>query len=161
MSETSESHRPHVLLLLLLSLDLKPRASPSLEEDEGFSDWTQRREMRRQQRLQELSQGGEEEEDEEEVTIKKTAPVKTVQAPVTSSSRLQRHEREELDRMEMERRKEQKEEEIRDERMRREKEKQEEEKKREEEAARRKEVQRPHTEVKVPLWKKLIKFETK
>ncbi|KAI4799237.1 hypothetical protein KUCAC02_017064 [Chaenocephalus aceratus] len=34
---------------------LKPNSSPSLEEDEGFSDWTQRRERRRQQRLQELS----------------------------------------------------------------------------------------------------------
>ncbi|KAF1386363.1 hypothetical protein PFLUV_G00094010 [Perca fluviatilis] len=36
---------------------LKPSGSPSLEEDEGFSDWTQRRERRRQQRLQELGHG--------------------------------------------------------------------------------------------------------
>uniref|UniRef100_A0A3B4UY80 Lymphocyte specific protein 1 a n=1 Tax=Seriola dumerili TaxID=41447 RepID=A0A3B4UY80_SERDU len=55
--------------------DLKPSGSPSLEEDEGFSDWTQRRERRRQQRLQELSQGGEEDEDEEEDTINKAAPI--------------------------------------------------------------------------------------
>ncbi|KAM3870195.1 uncharacterized protein ACN63O_005326 [Diretmus argenteus] len=45
---------------------LKPSSSPSLEEDEGFSDWTQRREKRRQQRLQELSQGAEEDEEDEE-----------------------------------------------------------------------------------------------
>lgn len=41
-------------------LDLKPSSSPSLEEDEGFSDWTQRLEKRRQQRMEELNQGQEE-----------------------------------------------------------------------------------------------------
>ncbi|XP_041794988.1 non-muscle caldesmon isoform X2 [Chelmon rostratus] len=132
--------------------DLKPSSSPSLEEDEGFSDWTQRRERRRQQRLQELSQGGEEDEDEEEVTINKAAPVKTVQASVMSSSQLQRHEREEVDRTEMEteRRKEREEEAIQAERVRREKEREEEEdkRKREEQMTRRKEeIQRPKTEV--------------
>ncbi|KAM9352179.1 uncharacterized protein lsp1a [Symphorus nematophorus] len=128
--------------------DLKPSSSPSLEEDEGFSDWTQRRERRRQQRLQELSQGGEEDEDEEEVMINKS--VKTVQASVTSSSRLQRQEQEEVDssKIEMERRKEREEEEIRAERMRREKEREEEEKTKREVMTRRKEeIQRPNTEV--------------
>ncbi|XP_070763407.1 non-muscle caldesmon isoform X2 [Enoplosus armatus] len=130
---------------------LKPSSSPSLEEDEGFSDWTQRRERRRQQRLQELSQGGEEDEDEEEVTLNKAAPVKTVQASATSSSRLQRQEQVEVDttRMEMERRKEREEEAIRAERVRRETEREEEDKrKREEVMTRRKEeIQRPNTEV--------------
>lgn len=75
--------------------ELKPRSSPSLEEDEGFSDWTQRRERRRQQRLQELSQGGEEEYEEEEMINK---PVKT---SFRSSGPLQRQE-EEKDRVRME-----------------------------------------------------------
>ncbi|XP_047189156.1 non-muscle caldesmon isoform X5 [Scophthalmus maximus] len=90
--------------------DFKPSSSPSLEEDEGFSDWTQRRERQRQQHLQELSQGGE--EDEEENTINKAASVKTVRASVTSSSRLQGLKQEETDRarMEAERRKEHEEE---------------------------------------------------
>ncbi|XP_073328966.1 uncharacterized protein lsp1a isoform X1 [Pagrus major] len=131
--------------------DWKPSSSPSLEEDEGFSDWTQRRERRRQQRLQELNQGGEEDEDEEEVPINKA--VKTVQASVTSSSRLQRQEQEEVDRskmemeVEMERRKE-REEEARV-RVRREKEREEEEKRKSEEAMtrRKEEIQRPNTEV--------------
>ncbi|XP_030282952.1 non-muscle caldesmon isoform X2 [Sparus aurata] len=132
--------------------DWKPNSSLSLEEDEGFSDWTQRRERRRQQRLQELSQGGEEDEEEEEVPINKT--VKTVQASVTSASRLQRQEQ--VDRskmeteMEMERRKEREEEAIRAEKVRREKEREEEEKKRKNEEAmsrRREEIQRPNTEV--------------
>ncbi|XP_076590018.1 uncharacterized protein lsp1a [Chaetodon auriga] len=131
--------------------DLKPSSSPSLEEDEGFSDWTQRRERRRQQRLQELNQGGEEDEDEEEVTVNKAVPAKAVQASVTSSSRLQRQEREELDRtkVEMERRKEREEEVIRAERVRREKEREEEDKKKREElmSRRREEIQRPNAEV--------------
>ncbi|XP_071315803.1 non-muscle caldesmon isoform X2 [Trachinotus anak] len=130
--------------------DFKPSGSPSLEEDEGFSDWTQRRERRRQQRLQELSQGGEEDE-EEENRINKAAPVKTVQASVTSSSRLQRQEREETDRarMEAERRKEREEEAIRVEKARREREREEEEKRKRDEVMtrRREEIQRPKTEV--------------
>ncbi|XP_036963542.1 non-muscle caldesmon isoform X2 [Acanthopagrus latus] len=129
--------------------DLKPNSSPSLEEDEGFSDWTQRRERRRQQRLQELSQGGEEDEEEEEVPINKA--VKSVQA-----SRLQRQEQVDRSKMEVEtetereRRKEREEEAIRAERVRREKEREEEEKKRKSEEAmarRREEIQRPNTEV--------------
>ncbi|KAK2842805.1 hypothetical protein Q5P01_013005 [Channa striata] len=94
--------------------DLKPSSSPSLEEDEGFSDWTQRRERRRQQRLQELSHGGEEDDDEEN-TINK--PIKTVQACITSSGRLQRQQEEEdsarASRMESQSRKEREEEAIR------------------------------------------------
>ncbi|XP_061630936.1 non-muscle caldesmon isoform X2 [Phyllopteryx taeniolatus] len=43
----------------------KPGGSPSLEEDEGFSDWTQRREMRRQQRLLEVAGGGRDRAEEE------------------------------------------------------------------------------------------------
>ncbi|XP_034392049.1 non-muscle caldesmon isoform X2 [Cyclopterus lumpus] len=126
--------------------DLKPSSSLALEEDEGFSDWTQRRERRRQQRLQELSQGGEEDEDEEEDTINKAVPVKTVQASVSSSGRLQRQERlkEDVAGVEMERRKE------REERPRREQEREEEEDKRMREEAvdgRKEEMQRPNTEV--------------
>ncbi|XP_023284909.1 non-muscle caldesmon-like isoform X1 [Seriola lalandi dorsalis] len=127
--------------------DLKPSGSPSLEEDEGFSDWTQRRERRRQQRLQELSQGGEEDEDEEEDTINKAAPAKTVQASVTSSSRLLRQERQGTDRarMEVDRKREREEETVRAERAKRE----EEEKRKREEVMtkRREEIQRPKTEV--------------
>ncbi|KAK5927360.1 hypothetical protein CgunFtcFv8_012524 [Champsocephalus gunnari] len=126
---------------------LKPNSSPSLEEDEGFSDWTQRRERRRQQRLQELSQGGEEEE-EEENRKNKSAAVKSVQTSVASSSRLQRQEHhheddDEEERVEMERRKKQEEEAfLRAERMRREEE--EEKRKKEEVTIRRKaEVQKP------------------
>ncbi|XP_069384050.1 non-muscle caldesmon isoform X3 [Paralichthys olivaceus] len=130
--------------------DFKPTSSPSLEEDEGFSDWTQRRELRRQQRLQELSQGGQ--EDEEENTINKAASVKTAKASATSSSRLQQQEQEEMERarMEVERRKEREEEEaVRAERARREKDREEEEKRKKEEVMtrRREDVQRPKTEV--------------
>ncbi|XP_029910298.1 non-muscle caldesmon [Myripristis murdjan] len=105
---------------------LKPSSSPSLEEDEGFSDWTQRRERRRQQRLQELSQGAEEEEDDEEEkhtnTTNRGAPVKKTIASSSSSSssssaRLQRQqqEQEEADRtrMQADRRKEREEEQMR------------------------------------------------
>lgn len=136
-------------LVLRYDGDLKPNSSPSLEEDEGFSDWTQRRERQRQQRLQELSQGGEEDEEEEEVPINKA--VKSVQA-----SRLQRQEQVDRSKMEVEtetereRRKEREEEAIRAERVRREKEREEEEKKRKSEEAmarRREEIQRPNTEV--------------
>ncbi|XP_059191213.1 non-muscle caldesmon [Centropristis striata] len=107
--------------------DRKPSSSPSLEEDEGFSDWTQRRERRRQQLLQEVNQGAEEEEDEEE--INRAVHVKTAQASDTSSSRLQRQEHEEEERLEMERRKRSQEEALRAERLRRE------------------EVKKPNTEV--------------
>ncbi|XP_063758986.1 non-muscle caldesmon isoform X2 [Eleginops maclovinus] len=127
---------------------LKPSSSPSLEEDEGFSDWTQRRERRRQQRLQELSKGGEEEEEEEENRKNKSAAVKAVQTSVTSSSRLQRQEHQddgEEDRVEMERRKQQQEEEVNQvERMRRKKEEEEDKRRGEEVMTKRKEeVHRP------------------
>ncbi|XP_041651568.1 non-muscle caldesmon isoform X2 [Cheilinus undulatus] len=114
---------------------LKPSSSPSLEEDEGFSDWTQRREKQRQQRLQELSQGGEEEE-EEEVMLNKSMPAKASSA---SHRRVQRQEQEET-----ERRKEREEEEAK-----REREREEEEKRRRDEAMmkRREESQRPNKEV--------------
>lgn len=127
---------------------LKPSGSPSLDEDEGFSDWTQRRERRRQQRLQELGQGGEEDEEEEDT---RAVPQKTVQASVTSSSRLQRQVSEEPEdraRMEMQRRKEREEEASRAERVRREKEKEEEEQRKREEVTsrRREDAQRLNTE---------------
>ncbi|XP_075946141.1 uncharacterized protein lsp1a [Anarhichas minor] len=123
--------------------DLKPSSSLALEEDEGFSDWTQRRERQRQQRLQELSQGGEEDEDEEEDRINKAVPVKTVQASITSSSRLQRQEHLKEDGVEMERKKERDEKKIQTERVR-----EEEERKREEATnGRKEEIQRPNTEV--------------
>ncbi|XP_026220698.1 non-muscle caldesmon isoform X3 [Anabas testudineus] len=129
--------------------DLKPSSSLSLEEDEGFSDWTQRRERRRQQRLQELHQGAEEEEEEEEDMINK--PIKSAQVSITSSVRLQRQqedeERQAKERMEMEKRKEREEEAIRGERARREKEKEEEQKRKREEMKRREEIQMPKSEV--------------
>ncbi|XP_068459992.1 non-muscle caldesmon [Clinocottus analis] len=131
--------------------DLKPSSSLALEEDEGFSDWTQRRERRRQQRLQELSQGGEEDEDEEEDAIKKAVPAKTakpVQASVSSSGRLQRQERLKEDKagVEVERRKEREEKAVRDARARREEE--EDERMKEETMKERKEeIQRLNTEV--------------
>ncbi|XP_054475862.1 non-muscle caldesmon isoform X2 [Anoplopoma fimbria] len=136
----------------MFDCELKPSSSLALEEDEGFSDWTQRRERRRQQRLQELSQGGEEDEDEEEDTVNKAVTVKTVKASVTSSGRLQRQEhlREDGAGVEMERRKEREEEAIRAERVRREEEREEEEDKRKREEVknrRKEEIQRPITEV--------------
>ncbi|KAK2880582.1 non-muscle caldesmon isoform X2 [Channa argus] len=113
--------------------DLKPSSSLSLEEDEGFSDWTQRRERRRQQRLQELSHRGDEEDEEENLI---NQPTKTVQACITTSGRLQRQQEEDqarASRMETERRKEREVEAIRGEKAMREKEKEEEEKKKRDE----------------------------
>ncbi|XP_031135703.1 non-muscle caldesmon isoform X2 [Sander lucioperca] len=121
--------------------DLKPSGSPSLEEDEGFSDWTQRRERRRQQRLQELGHGGEEDEDEEENAINKAVPVKSVQASVASSSRLQRQQHEDEDdgaAVAMGRRKEREEEEVEEEDKR---------KRQEVMTRKREEIQRPNTEM--------------
>ncbi|KAM9754341.1 uncharacterized protein lsp1a isoform 2-T3 [Menidia menidia] len=80
--------------------DLKPNGFPSLDEDEGFSDWTQLRERRRQQRLQELNQGAEEEEEEEEEeedTRKKSAPTKAKQLSNTALGQPQRENRDETD----------------------------------------------------------------
>ncbi|XP_068595255.1 non-muscle caldesmon [Brachionichthys hirsutus] len=119
--------------------DLKPDGCPSLDEDEGFSDWTQRRERRRQQRMQELNQGAEENENEEEATTNKAA--KTVPASITASSRLQRQEHEGVDgsATETERRSECEEETIQAERVKRE----EEDERKIEEAM----TKRPNTEV--------------
>ncbi|XP_060893064.1 non-muscle caldesmon [Labrus mixtus] len=123
---------------------LKPSSSPSLEEDEGFSDWTQRQEKRRQQRLQELGQGGQEAGEEEEVTTNKTVPAKASNAAHRRAQRQEQEEREKS-RIEMERRKEREEEERR-----REKKREEEEEKRKTEEVmmrRREESQRPNAEV--------------
>ncbi|XP_068169602.1 non-muscle caldesmon isoform X2 [Antennarius striatus] len=124
--------------------DLKPSGCPSLDEDEGFSDWTQRRERRRQQRMQELNQGGEEDEDEEEATTNKA--VNAVPASIAVSSRLQRQECEEVDgsTVEMERRSEREDEAIRAERVKRQNEKEDEEDKRKREELM---TKRPITEV--------------
>ncbi|KAJ8417082.1 hypothetical protein AAFF_G00283090 [Aldrovandia affinis] len=43
--------------------ELKPSCQQALEEDEGFSDWTQKLERRRQRRLEEQGQAEEEEEE--------------------------------------------------------------------------------------------------
>ncbi|KAM9807670.1 uncharacterized protein lsp1a [Neosynchiropus ocellatus] len=71
---------------------LKPRRnSPSLDEDEGFSDWTQRRERRRQQRLQELGHRAEEDEDEEDSHgVVPVAQENDTLSSTSSSSRLMR-----------------------------------------------------------------------
>ncbi|XP_027870681.1 non-muscle caldesmon [Xiphophorus couchianus] len=86
--------------------ELKPSSSPSLEEDEGFSDWTQRREKQRQQRLQELSQDGEEEEEEENVFIKNNVANKAAHPALTPFSPVQRQDQKDTDsiRMKAERR---------------------------------------------------------
>lgn len=133
--------------ILRFDSNRKPSSSPSLEEDEGFSDWTQRRERQRQQRLQELRLGGEEEEDEEDNLTNKSVPVKTSQASTVSASRHQRREWTEMDRArtESERRKE------REEEARKEKEREEERRRREVSMSNRKEeIQRPHPEVRLP-----------
>ncbi|XP_032367697.1 non-muscle caldesmon [Etheostoma spectabile] len=72
---------------------LKPGGSPSLEEDEGFSDWTQRRERRRQQRLQELGLGWEADHREDE-DVDKAVPPKSVPGWAPGSSRLRRQHHE-------------------------------------------------------------------
>ncbi|XP_016535345.1 non-muscle caldesmon isoform X1 [Poecilia formosa] len=82
--------------------ELKPSSSPSLEEDEGFSDWTQRREKQRRQRLQELSQDGEEEEEEENVFMKNNVAKKAAHAALTLFSPVQRQDQEDADNIRME-----------------------------------------------------------
>ncbi|XP_077373946.1 uncharacterized protein lsp1a isoform X2 [Festucalex cinctus] len=79
---------------------LKPGGSPSQEEDEGFSDWTQRRQQRRQRRLQEVAAGGgrdadrdEDEEDERNSAAYRAAPEDT--SGSSSSTRVQRDEEDE------------------------------------------------------------------
>lgn len=77
----NDQHHP------FLHSHLKPRSSPSLEEDEGFSDWTQRRQKRRQE-IEELRHGGQQEagEEKELVRIPTASPSST--SP-SSSGRLQ------------------------------------------------------------------------
>ncbi|KAM6937926.1 uncharacterized protein lsp1a [Xenentodon cancila] len=121
--------------------DLKASSSPSLEEDEGFSDWTQRRERQRRKRLQELNLRGEEEEDDED-DLNKSVTIETTQASTVSTSRHQRQKQEEMTRTENERRKDREEEASR-------------EKKREEEnrrreiltSSRKEDIQRTNAEV--------------
>uniref|UniRef100_H2L4N7 Lymphocyte specific protein 1 a n=1 Tax=Oryzias latipes TaxID=8090 RepID=H2L4N7_ORYLA len=77
--------------------DMSFKPTSSLEEDEGFSDWTQRRERRRQQCLQELNLGGQEVQDEkEEVFFNKLQPTKTTDIHAASASRLPRKEEGEI-----------------------------------------------------------------
>uniref|UniRef100_A0A1A7WPG8 Uncharacterized protein n=1 Tax=Iconisemion striatum TaxID=60296 RepID=A0A1A7WPG8_9TELE len=73
--------------------DLKSSSSPSIEVDEGFSDWTQRREKQRRQ--QELSQEGSEEENLEEDLENKVVTKKFPLAFRMSSSRFQTQEQKE------------------------------------------------------------------
>ncbi|XP_015244248.1 PREDICTED: non-muscle caldesmon-like [Cyprinodon variegatus] len=91
--------------------ELKPSGFPSLEEDEGFSDWTQRKEKQRLQHLQELSLNGKEEEADENVFIKNNV-VKKPPEPSVPYNRFQRREQEESDiiRAKVESKKEQEEE---------------------------------------------------
>ncbi|XP_047243789.1 non-muscle caldesmon isoform X2 [Girardinichthys multiradiatus] len=89
--------------------ELKPSSSPSLEEDEGFSDWTQRRQKLRQQRLQELSHDGEEKEDQENVFNVAKMAVQGLSMPFSQVQRQEQQETKSI-RMELERRKEHKEE---------------------------------------------------
>lgn len=125
-----------------------------MDEDEGFSDWTQRRERQRQQRLQELSHGGDEDDEEEESTISKAAPVKTLRASVTSSSQIQKQEQGEMNRarMETEKRNKEAEEAVQAEKARLEKQKEDEVKREEMITRRREEAQRPKTEVRILLF---------
>lgn len=114
---------------LLICLILRYHSSsPSLEEDEGFSDWTQRRERQRQQRLQDLNQGAEEDDDDDEVTANKVT--KTGQVSIPSPSHLQAKEQEEVARtkQDVEWKQEWEEDKVQAERVRREKDREEEEK---------------------------------
>nr|XP_046210817.1 non-muscle caldesmon-like isoform X1 [Oncorhynchus gorbuscha]XP_046210819.1 non-muscle caldesmon-like isoform X1 [Oncorhynchus gorbuscha]XP_046210820.1 non-muscle caldesmon-like isoform X1 [Oncorhynchus gorbuscha]XP_046210821.1 non-muscle caldesmon-like isoform X1 [Oncorhynchus gorbuscha] len=87
----------------LYESDLKPSSSsPSMEEDEGFSDWTQRLERRRQQaqRMEELSQAPEEQDQRPLNGAAKAPTPHTLSAsatPTTSTSRLQRQHKAEAE----------------------------------------------------------------
>uniref|UniRef100_A0A8C7HUB5 Non-muscle caldesmon n=1 Tax=Oncorhynchus kisutch TaxID=8019 RepID=A0A8C7HUB5_ONCKI len=124
----------------LYESDLKPSSSsPSMEEDEGFSDWTQRLERRRQQaqRMEELSQAPEE-QDQRPLNGAAKAPtphsLSASATPTTSTSRLQRQhkaeaedeEEKKLVRMESERKRREREEVVREERVQKEREREEE-----------------------------------
>ncbi|XP_014025398.2 non-muscle caldesmon isoform X1 [Salmo salar] len=84
----------------LYDRDLKPSSSsPSMEEDEGFSDWTQRLERRRQQaqRMEELSQATEEQDQRPLNGAAKPSTPHTLfgsATPTTSTSRQQSHKAE-------------------------------------------------------------------
>ncbi|XP_029505140.1 non-muscle caldesmon isoform X1 [Oncorhynchus nerka] len=90
----------------LYERDLKPSSSsPSMEEDEGFSDWTQRLERRRQQaqRMEELSQATEEQDQRPLNGAAKPPTPYTLSGsatPTTSTSRQQRHKAEVEDEVE-------------------------------------------------------------
>ncbi|XP_036808130.1 non-muscle caldesmon isoform X5 [Oncorhynchus mykiss] len=124
----------------LYESDLKPSSSsPSMEEDEGFSDWTQRLERRRQQaqRMEELSQAPEEQDQRPLNGAAKAPTPHTLSAsatPTTSTSRLQRQhkaeaedeEEKKLVRKESERKRREREEVVREERVQKEREREEE-----------------------------------
>ncbi|XP_055790575.1 non-muscle caldesmon-like isoform X3 [Salvelinus fontinalis] len=124
----------------LYESDLKPSSSsPSMEEDEGFSDWTQRLERRRQQaqRMEELSQAPEEQDQRPLNGAAKAPTPHTLSAsatPTTSTSRLQRQhkaeaedeEEKKLGRKESERKRREREEVEREERVQKEREREEE-----------------------------------
>ncbi|XP_061078503.1 non-muscle caldesmon [Conger conger] len=74
--------------------DLKPSGQQALEEDEGFSDWTQKLERRRQRRLEEQGPAEEEEEEEEELRRRRSGkPARPV--PPRPAGRLEEEEVEE------------------------------------------------------------------
>lgn len=79
----------------------KPSCSLSLEEDEGFSDWSQRKEKQRQQHLQELSQDGEEEEDEETVFLKNDVSNKALHTLPMPFSPFQKHDQDDINSIRM------------------------------------------------------------
>nr|XP_029524304.1 vicilin-like seed storage protein At2g18540 [Oncorhynchus nerka] len=124
----------------LYESDLKPSSSsPSMEEDEGFSDWTQRLERRRQQaqRMEELSHAPEEQDQRPLNGAAKAPTPHTLSAsatPTTSTSRLQRQhkaeaedeEEKKLVRKESERKRREREEVVREERVQKEREREEE-----------------------------------
>ncbi|XP_024234577.1 non-muscle caldesmon isoform X5 [Oncorhynchus tshawytscha] len=124
----------------LYESDLKPSSSsPSMEEDEGFSDWTQRLERRRQQaqRMEELSQAPEEQDQRPLNGAAKAPTLHSLSAsatPTTSTSRLQRQhkaeaedeEEKKLVRKESERKRREREEVVREERVQKEREREEE-----------------------------------
>ncbi|XP_010900237.2 non-muscle caldesmon isoform X1 [Esox lucius] len=130
----------------LYETDLKPNSSsPSMEEDEGFSDWTQRLERRRQQaqRMEELSQ---EPEEQNNMPLNGAMKTTTTHAPSasatsTTSHLLRQHqgeaEEENLGRKESERKRREREEElVRVERLQRQRERDEEAEKHQQEQMR-------------------------
>ncbi|XP_029613978.1 non-muscle caldesmon isoform X1 [Salmo trutta] len=156
----------------LYESDLKPiSSSPSMEEDEGFSDWTQRLERRRQQaqRMEELSQAPEEQDQRPLNGAAKAPTPHTLSAsatPTTSTSRLQRQhkaeaedeEEKKLGRKESERKRREREEVVREERVQKEREREEEGAKQRQEKMRvlkkREEDQRPDAKEKFQLKEK-------